>query len=1072
MRRNELQMSAMVLVGLAAFGLTPTNASRADGGPEPRIQADVVLRGGDLVDGTGSPARRADVALRGDRVVAVGSFAADPSAKVIDVSGRVIAPGFIDLHTHSDGPIVRAETRANVNYLRQGVTTIVTGNCGSGPIDVAAFLAKVDRDGAGSNVIHLVPHGGVRASVLGDRDVLAGPEALEAMRRKVDQGMKDGAWGMSTGLIYLPGRFADTAELIELSKVVARHGGLYASHMRDEGRGLLTSIDEILTIGREAGLPVHVSHLKAGGKAAWGLVVPACDRISQARAAGQAITADQYPYVASSTSLSAMVMPTWARLLKADELAQVAADPEKEKKLRADIEAALKARDGGASVRIARYRPKAERVGKDLVAIAKQEGTTPVDVVIDIEEHGGASAISFGMSEQDVRHVMAQPFVATASDGSAQALNSGDMPHPRSYGTFPRKIRYALDDQVVTLEQALRSSSGLPAEVLRLPDRGLIKPGFIADLVIFDPATFRDAATFDDPKKLAPGADYVFVNGVAVIAAGELTGKLPGRALRLQTDGPPDLIVRLGRVWTGDPANPWAEAIASRKGTIVAVGATADVMKLKGPLTRVVERPTAFATPGLHDAHGHLQSLGEATESIDLRGVDTLDRVAAMVKERLAQTPADRWVVGRNWDQSLWPGGAFPTAKTLDQVAPDRPVWLTRVDGHAGWANTEAMRRAKINKETTPPSDGQIIRDTNGQPSGVFVDGAMGLIERIVPASTLEDAKRHLLVAQRICLENGLTCVHDAGVGRRTEQAYRDLEEQGVLKLRVYAMASPPDGREVDFVSRPPASSKPGDRFEMRAIKLFIDGAMGSRGALVFEPYADDPTNRGLTLVPPERLLAVTTKALETGWQVCTHAIGDKGNALVLDAYEAARRAVPTATDPRLRIEHAQVVRKGDVARFRESATIASMQPSHASTDKRWADERLGKDSERVQGAYAWRWFLNEKVRMAFGSDFPVEVANPFWGIYAGITRQDEKGGPKDGWHPDQRMTPDETLKGFTAGAAFAMFAEERLGILRPGMNMDMTIIDRDLFKASPREVLEAKVLMTIIEGEAVYEAR
>ncbi len=312
-----------------------------------------------------------------------------------------------------------------------------------------------------------------------------------------------------------------------------------------------------------------------------------------------------------------------------------------------------------------------------------------------------------------------------------------------------------------------------------------------------------------------------------------------------------------------------------------------------------------------------------------------------------------------------------------------------------------------------------------------------------------------------------MTGVHDAGISRRVGEIYRELDREGRLVVRVYGMASPPKGDEAAFVSQPPQAA-PLAHGSSCAIKLFIDGAMGSRGALLFEPYHDDPANSGLLLLDPKRLEAATKAALEHGWQVCTHAIGDKGNALVLDAYAAARKAVPQARDPRLRIEHAQVVRKEDVARFAALGVIASMQPSHASDDMRWADARLGPG--RVDGAYAWRWFMNAKVPLACGSDFPVEIVNPFWGIYAGITRQDPQGKPEGGWHPDQVLTLEETLRGFTAGAAHAAFAEDRLGILKPGFRADVTVVDRDLFEVKPKELLATRVLGTIVNGKVAFE--
>ena len=1048
--------------------------SPADRMPAVPIRADFVLKGGTLTDGTGAPGRLADIAVLGGRIVAVGAFEVDPGARVIDVSSQVVAPGFIDLHTHSDSGITEAATRLNRNYLTQGVTTIVTGNCGLGVSDVAKYLAIIDAHGAGTNVIHLIPHGSVRSTVMGKAERLPAPTELERMKRLVERGMEAGAWGLSSGLIYVPGRYADTSELIELSRIVKRHGGLYASHIRNEGARLLESIDEAIAIGKGAGIPVHISHLKASGKAYWGTVGPALARIAKARESGQTITADQYPYVASSTQLAAMVVPHWAIQGNTDDFTRVAADPNRGQALRREIQQALDQRDGGASIRIARYVPRPDWAGLDLDAIAKRQGTTAVEVVIDIQRHGGAAAISFGMSEDDVREVMRHDFVATASDGATHLPGGRDQPHPRAYGTFPRKVRYALDDKVLSLEQAIRSCSGWPAEVLGLPDRGVIRAGAYADIVVFNPATFRDAATFDEPTRYAPGVKYLFVNGTALIEEGLIkdrppaAGKLPGRALRLQQDGPADLIVRVKRIWTGDHDNLWAEALAARGGSIVAVGRLADVARFRGPSTRMIERPSAFAMPGLIDAHGHMESLGASQEQLDLRGVASVDEVARRVKARIEATPGDTWITGRNWDQSLWPGGTFPTAAALDAVSPHRPVWLERVDGHAGWANTEAMRRAKVGQNAKAPSDGQVLRDSEGQPTGVFVDGAMSLVGRAVPGATLQDVKRRLLAAQKHVLQNGLTGVHDAGISKLVEQAYRELDRESQLVVRIYGMASPPAGGEVALVTKPPQKSRAGSRFELRAIKLFIDGAMGSRGALLFRPYSDDPANSGLMLIDPKVLEATVTTALKNGWQVCTHAIGDKGNALVLDAYAAAHKAVPRARDPRLRIEHAQVVRREDVRRFVEIGVIASMQPSHASDDMRWADARLGPG--RVDGAYAWRWFADAGVTLAHGSDFPVEIVNPFWGIYAGVTRQDAAGKPSGGWHAEQRLSLEETLRGFTAGAAFAAFAEDRVGILKTGLRADLTIVDRDSFLASPKDLLGSQVLMTIVDGAPVYD--
>lgn len=496
------------------------------------IEADVVIRGATLHDGTGAPGKVGDLALRGSRIVAVGAFAVAGKPRILDGKGLVVAPGFIDLHTHCDFTLKAKAMRSNLCYLHQGVTTVVTGNCGSGPEDVSGFFRALEKNGVGTNVIHLVPHNNVRARVL-KNDQRAPTEAeMKRMEALVDQGMRDGAWGLSTGLIYTPGTYAKTDELIALAKVAARHGGIYASHIRNEGSGVLTALDEALTIGRKAGLPVHVSHLKASGRSAWGLAADEIALLSRARQAGQAVSADQYPYVASSTSLSVTLIP--ARFRSGDRKQYQARldDPEQGPRIRKAIEANLSGRPAG-SLRIARYAPKPAWQGKDLTAIARQEKRPAVEIVLEIERHDGAQIVSFGMKEEDVRLIMKQPWVATASDGAGQDPASGTVPHPRSYGTFARKIGlYALREKTLSLEQAIRSSSGLPADILKLPERGYLRPGYHADVVILDPQTYREQATFDKPHQLATGVRYLFLDGQLVLDGGKYTGALAGKPIR------------------------------------------------------------------------------------------------------------------------------------------------------------------------------------------------------------------------------------------------------------------------------------------------------------------------------------------------------------------------------------------------------------------------------------------------------------------------------------------------------------------------------------------------------------
>jgi N-acyl-D-aspartate/D-glutamate deacylase len=513
-------MNAALLLLTLTFGANP-------------VDADVVLKGGTLFDGTGQAGVIGDVAIKGDRIVAVGSFAVAGNPKIIDCTGLYVAPGFIDLHTHSDVPLTQPETRSNRNYLRQGVTTVVTGNCGAGPTDVKEYFETLQNNGIGTNVIHLVPHNGVKSRAMGNVNRNPTVKEMRDMEKLVEKGMMDGAWGMSTGLIYNPGTYAKTEEIIDLARIVAKHGGFYASHIRGEGSTVLDSIEEALRIGREAGLPVHISHLKASGRNAWGgKAAEAVGLIKKARAAGQAVTADQYPYEASSTQLSATVFPPRFREGSHEDLVARLTDRDSAPKLRQAIEAHLKLAKGGADLRVARYQPHPAWQGKDLVAIAKMEGKTPLDIAVEIEKNGGAQIVHFCMDEADVRLIMKQDFVATASDGAAMVPNSS-VPHPRCYGCFPRKIgRYSIEERTLPVEQAIRSASGLPADILHLMDRGYLRADCFADVVVFDPKTYRDLATYDKPHQYATGVKWLFVNGKAAIGNGLDIATLSGRVLR------------------------------------------------------------------------------------------------------------------------------------------------------------------------------------------------------------------------------------------------------------------------------------------------------------------------------------------------------------------------------------------------------------------------------------------------------------------------------------------------------------------------------------------------------------
>jgi N-acyl-D-amino-acid deacylase len=495
----------------------------------PAEEADLLIRGATIYDGLGKEGVRGDIAIRGDTILAVGEWKGTAKA-VVDARGLIAAPGFIDLHNHSDTTILLEDTRDNYNFTSQGCTTIVTGNCGLGTVDAGQLLRTVDESGAGTNVCHLIPHGAVRSKVFGSsrRPPTAGE--LAEMKALVEKGMNDGAWGLSTGLIYVPGTYAKTDEIIELAKVAHAHGGIYASHIRSEASGLLEALEEAIEVGEKSGCPVEISHLKCSTKEAWGKMGEACGLIEAARARGLRITADQYPYTASSTRLSAYTLPSWA--LEGGKVAERLDDPAEGAKIRKEILESFERREAPDQLVIASYAKDKSYNGKSVQAIARATGREPVEVVAEIVKGGDAQTVGYSMREEDMLLGMKKDWVATASDGDARRPSAA-RPHPRSYGTFPRKIGlYALEKKAVSPSFAIRSSSGLPADILGLKDRGYLRAGFKADLVLFDPESFRDTATFEDPNQYSTGARWVYVNGVAVIAGGKKTGALPGRALR------------------------------------------------------------------------------------------------------------------------------------------------------------------------------------------------------------------------------------------------------------------------------------------------------------------------------------------------------------------------------------------------------------------------------------------------------------------------------------------------------------------------------------------------------------
>ena len=473
----------------------------------------------------------------------------------------------------------------------------------------------------------------------------------------------------------------------------------------------------------------------------------------------------------------------------------------------------------------------------------------------------------------------------------------------------------------------------------------------------------------------------------------------------------------------------------------------------------------ATVLPGLIDAHAHVYGLGFLKTSLDITGVPSVDEAAKRIRDYAAENPHSRWILGRGWNQVLWPVKEFPTAAHIDAVVSDRPVWLRRIDGHAAWANSAAMKLAGIDKDTPDPVGGKILRDDNGHATGIFVDLAMDLIEQHLPKAEKDDYRQALKRAVDALVAEGMTSVHDAGIDLMNAEVYISMADNDELDMRIYAMTGGA-GEVLDAIGKP-LRGYGNDRLEIASVKLYADGALGSRGAAMIEPYSDDAENRGLAFWTQDELDRMVAKANDMGFQVGIHAIGDLGNRMALDAFEAAQQGKPSAL--RHRVEHSQIIALEDIPRFSELGVIASMQPTHATSDMNMAEDRVGP--ERILGGYAWRRLLDAGAVIASGSDFPVELSNPFHGLYAAVTRQGRDGEPEDGWYSDQALTRAEALHSFTLAAAYAAHQEDRLGSLEPGKWADFIIIDRDYFTIPASEIDDIKVLQTWVGGEKVYDA-
>lgn len=561
---------------------------------------------------------------------------------------------------------------------------------------------------------------------------------------------------------------------------------------------------------------------------------------------------------------------------------------------------------------------------------------------------------------------------------------------------------------------------------------------------------------------------------ISIVAVLSFAALLPGGIQNAQVE-PADLVFKNGNVYTVNEAQPKAEAIAVKYGRIVFVGSNADAKKYEAKKSaNVVDLKGATVVPGLADAHYHFAGVGFREMNLNLEGTVSLEDFLAKVKARVDKAKPGDWVTGRGWIETFWKPQAFPTRWDLDKIAPNNPVYLTRADGHGGIANSAALKIAGIDKNTESPFGGEIMKDKkSGEPNGMLLDRAQGLVGRHVPGPTKADAEQALLLADKRSLQLGWTQVHDAGVSWDQIETVKKLYGEKKLKIRLYEAIRGP-GADAQRLLREGAQVGLYDgKLTVRTIKVSIDGALGSKGAALLENYADHDTNGFLTF-KDEQVLPMLADAVRKNIQVETHAIGDRANRTILDWYETAYNEVPMIqridrSPLRWRIEHAQILNPADIPRFAKLGVIPSMQPSHAIGDLHFAPSRLGL--KRLEGAYAWQTLIKSGVVIAGGSDAPVERGEPMIEFYAAVARKDQKGFAGEGWHPEEKVTREQALKMFTSWAAFAAFEEKKRGSIELDKWADLTILSADIMQIPEAEILKTRCVMTVVGGEIVFDA-
>ena len=1060
-------------------------------GGSPAPSYDLLIAGGNVYDGSGAAGRVADIGIRDGSIAFIGDAKPHQAERVVDASGLIVAPGFIDMHSHAELHLDYGRDAAP--YLFQGITTGVLGVDGGGSVDIAAQMDQWSSGGIGINALTYVGHGQIRREVMGNDDRAPTPDELQQMRDLVRGAMDAGAFGLSTGLFYTPGTYADTDEVIELTRVAAGYpGALYDTHDRDlgaayRGVGYDASVQEGIRIAEATGIRAIFSHYNLQGSHNAGRADVAARYINDARRRGVDVWAAQHPYTATQSSLRAYTIPPWAFAGGQEAMLARFADPSIREEISAATDEMLETRGGADKILLVDERPGLN--GITLLQYA-QLHELPVDAAVrEILAGGNATVMNLDLYDAaNTRQLATEPWMMTCTDGRTPKPEQ-TIAHPRTFGAFPMKYRlYTRDEPLLDLATLLRGFSGLAADFLGLPDRGYLREGYRADVVVFDPDKYSDQATYESPQELAAGMRYVLVNGRLAIDEGLLTTNLGGEVIRRPGVKQPaaDRVLLNGRIFTVDDERPWAEAVVVRNGRFAFVGDSAGALAMAGGGANVTDLGGRMVIPGLVDAHTHPGGMGRYAEPGTL---DTSSKPALLesIRDYANDNPDLDWIEMCCWPLSMFDmGRKGPHKRDLDAVVADRPLWLVSDIQHSIWVNSAALELMGIDRDTPDPHPGvsMYVRDENGEATGWVKEKAS---RKYRLAFFDVDERRNRAGIHRFLMhlrDLGVTTLMDGGNSYYSDQVYgwlAEMDAAGRLPVRIegtHHLFLPGQHRSAVADLNKLQRKYAGNRLTINTVKIHFDGSNENRTGAVLEDYSDDPGNRGDTVLDTAGLTAFIGELNDAKIDLHLHTVGDRAVRIALDATAAAREAAGGDLYTRVALSHLDIIDPEDYARFRPLNITAQYTPFwHGSNFDDPTRAALGE--ERYARTLIARPLFDDGANVSFSSDVTslagIGVSNPFLGMQIAHNRQYPQDSATAAWGPavprgpaSEQLPLEMVIRAFTLGGAYQLRREHDLGSIETGKIADLVVLDKNLFEVDRNDIQHVRPSAVMMDGDIV----